>query len=189
MGESEIFIMKEIICILDKSGSMAACKEDAIGGFTSFIDKMKEKHPDANITVVWFDDTYEIEYEGPVLKYEPPLTWPTCGMTALLDVIGKTFNHVNPRFSKEKPEKVVMAILTDGFENASKEFNTTIINDLITEHKNKYGWEVIFLAADQDAWDTARFLGIDRNQTFSYSSSDTIKGFDIYTQAVMESLS
>jgi len=177
--------MQEIICILDKSGSMATCADDAIGGFRKFIEDQK-KIGDCNLTVVWFDDTYELAYEGPLSKYEPPPTWPIQGMTALYDAIGKTFNHVNPRFEKEKPEKVIMAILTDGYENASKEFKAETIKDLITHHQNNYGWEVIFLAADQDAWATGQLLGIKMDKAVSYNSNDTRSGFAMYSNLVAE---
>ena len=178
--------MQEIICVLDKSGSMQTVSGDALGGLNKFVEDQKAVGP-ANITIAWFDDGYEVAYEGLLSELQPFKEWPNGGMTALRDAIGKTFNHVRERFAKEKPEKVVLAILTDGFENSSREFTPQDIKNLITEHQEKYAWDVIFLAADQDAWDTAHQFGISQANSMGYSSSATREGFDDYSKAVTRS--
>lgn len=178
--------MQEIICILDKSGSMQSVAEDARGGFNAFLEDQK-KIGDANLTIVMFDDKWSIDYEGKIFDAIKLHKWPSGGMTALYDAIGKTINHVSKRFSKETPEKVILAILTDGHENNSKEFNQTSVANLIKEHKEKYGWDVIFLAADQDAWGVAQALNISQDSTFNYDSKNTKRGFAVYSAAVAKS--
>lgn len=175
--------MQEIICVLDKSGSMQATGSDAVGGFNKFLRDQK-LIGEANLTVVWFSDKFEVGYEGKLSEMKEITSWPSGGWTAMYDAIGKTFNHVGPRFSKESPEKVVMAILTDGLENASSEFTALSISNLVKEHQDKYGWTVIYLAADQDAWAAAKQIGIAQVNTVSYSSNNTRDGFDSYTKLV-----
>ncbi len=175
--------MQEIICVLDKSGSMQAVKDDALGGFNAFLEE-QQKVGDAGLTLVWFDHGFEVGYEGNLSDAKKVGSWPNGGSTSLRDAIGKTFAHVAPRFSKEKPEKVIMAILTDGFENSSVEFSQEAVANLIKEHQDKYGWEVIFLAADQDAWATAQNFGILQKNAINYASMDTRGGFASYTAAV-----
>jgi len=175
--------MQEIICILDKSGSMQSVARDALGGLNKFIED-QQKVGEANITIVWFDNDIEFGYEGKLSDLKPFKEWPYEGMTALRDAIGKTFNHVMPRFSLEKPEKVVMAILTDGHENSSKEFSQSQVSKLITDHQENHEWDVIFLAADQDAWETAQHFGIRKSNTINYRSVDTIGGFAEYSKTV-----
>ena len=175
---------EEIICILDMSGSMYEARHDALGGFNKFIEDQKTIG-DPNITVVWFDDTWELGYEGKLADMPEQRIWPINGMTALNDAIGKTFKHVAERFEKEKPDTVIMAILTDGEENDSTEFTKKVIADLIKEHQDKYGWEVIFLAADQDAWEVAKGYNINAINAINYSSNDTRKGFSTFSDSVL----
>tara|TARA_Y100000310_G_scaffold325646_1_gene389395 strand:+ start:1532 stop:2077 length:546 start_codon:yes stop_codon:yes gene_type:complete len=178
--------MQEIICVLDISGSMQVVADDAKGGFNKFLEDQK-KVGEANITIVWFDDGFKIKYEGKLSGAKPVDYWPPGGMTALRDAVGKTFNHVKERFTKEEPEKVIMAILTDGHENASKEFTQETVKALVMEHREKYNWDVIFLAADQDAWDTGQHYGIAMKNCINYSSNDTQRGFDSYSNLISSS--
>lgn len=175
--------MQEIICILDKSGSMMSCAGAAVEGFNQFLEE-QNKVGEANLTLVWFDNGYQIGYEGKLTEAKPIDYWPNGGLTALHDAIGKTFNHVKERFSKEKPEKVVMAILTDGHENASKEFNSKSVGDLIEEHEDKYGWDVIYLGANQDAKAVAMDLKIKADKAFNYGSNNTREGMAVYSSTV-----
>lgn len=176
--------MQEIICVLDRSGSMQSVASDAVGGFNAFVKAQKEVPIPANIMIAWFDDAYTITYEGAISGAPMVAAWPHGGMTALYDAIGKTIKHVGERFSKEHPEKVILAILTDGQENASKEFTRKAVFDLIAEHREKYGWEVVFLAADQDACLAGQAIGVAAGNTYSYSSMDTASGFATYSSAV-----
>lgn len=175
---------EEIICVLDASGSMMAVKDDALGGFSEFIKAQKEVG-EAMLTVVWFDDGYDLAYEGKLSEYVVPDSWPCGGMTALHDAIGKTFKHVKQRFSDEKPDNVIMAILTDGYENCSHEFTKKTVGDLIQEHENKYGWEVIFLAADQDAVAVGAEMNIKASNSINYDSSDSRSGFSELTDSMI----
>ena len=175
--------MQEIICILDKSASMQGVADEALGGFNKFVKEQQEVG-EANLTVIWFDNTWSVGYEGN-LKDAPKFTeWPSGGMTALRDGIGKTFMHVEERFAKEQPEKVVMAILTDGFDNTSREFTQEAVADLIKHHEDKYGWDVLFLAADQNAWAVAQTFNIKANKSFDYQSMNTVGGMDLYSSSV-----
>jgi Mg-chelatase subunit ChlD len=172
--------MQEIVCVLDKSGSMQSVKSDAVGGFNKFIYDQKEIGR-ANLTLIWFDDSFEVSYEGDLDMFNEVKSWPNGGMTALTDAIGKTFNHVRERFTNESPEKVILCILTDGEENASKEFTSEAVKKLIEEHQSKYGWSVVFLAADQDAWAAGGKYGINKNLCVNYDSQNTIGGFESMT--------
>ena len=177
---------EEIICVLDKSGSMGIVADDALGGFKEFIKEQKTLG-DPNITVIWFDDEFEVGYEGKLADMPDPTQWPVRGLTALNDAIGKAFAHVAERFSKESPEQVTMAILTDGEENDSKEYTTESVGKLIKEHQDKYGWDVIFLAADQDAWAVAQHYNIKKANAINYTSDNTIGGFADMSRTVFAS--
>ena len=76
-----------------------------------------------------------------------------------------TINEIDQKLATmleaERPGKVMVAIFTDGFENASREFSLDQINSLIREKREGHGWEFLFLAANQDAIASAGRMGID----------------------------
>jgi hypothetical protein len=148
--------LTEIVCIVDRSGSMEAIKKEAIGGFNNFLESQQKVEGKANMTLAQFDDQYELLYNGVdvqnVSKYTDA-TYVPRGMTALLDAVGKTINSISARMAAMKDEdrakKVLVSILTDGYENASKEYKLDQVKKLV-EEKRAVGWEFIFIGAGLD---------------------------------------
>jgi uncharacterized protein YegL len=168
----------EIVCIIDRSGSMASIQDDAIGGFNTFLEAQKKEDGEASLTRVIFDDQYEIIDENKPLDEVEPFTKETYvprGMTALMDAVGKTITTVAERISNtpedEKPEKVIFAILTDGAENSSREYDRNKIFEMIKSKKETERWEFIFLAANQDAMLAGTSMGIDAGDTVSFAAT------------------
>jgi len=150
----------EIVLILDRSGSMASVVRETIDGANEFIGKQKAEPGEASLTLVLFDDQYEVLYTKPIADCEPidDKTFVPRGMTALLDAVGKT---VNTMLSEKKvPEKAIFCIITDGQENASKEYNGEQIKKLVAECEKKHGWQFIYLGANVDAFAEAQKIGI-----------------------------
>ncbi len=81
------------------------------------------------------------------------------GTTALLDAIGRTIHkiqNVQERTADDyRAEKVLFVIITDGLENASREYSLEMVKTLIERQKSEHGWEFIFLGANIDAVETA----------------------------------
>ncbi len=168
----------EIICVIDRSGSMASIKDDAIGGFNTFLEDQKKLPGNATLTYAQFDTEYEIVYENKPLQEVPLLddkTFVPRGATALLDAVGRTINSVGQRLDKmnkdSKPSKIVVAILTDGEENSSREFKKDQIKQLVEQQRSKYSWEFIFLAANQDAFAEGISLGMKGADTISFAAT------------------
>ena len=166
----------EIIAIIDKSGSMEAVKKDSIGGFNSFIKSQKEEEGEANLTLVLFDTVVKTVYESKPISKVTRLTsksYVPGGMTAMNDAIGSAVNSLGVRLAamdeSDRPENVIVAILTDGDENSSKEFSPEAIREMITEQSQKYSWEFIFLAANQDAIEAGGNIGINVDRCMSYA--------------------
>ena len=158
----------EIVAILDRSGSMSNILDDSIGGFNAFLEAQQKVEGRANISVVLFDDQYQVLYDDIGVKEAKPLTRDTYtlrGMTAMNDAIGKTLNKV---FDKN-PDKAIICILTDGQENASKEFTTSQIKTMVEKAQGR-GWQVVFLAANQDAFATGAEYGIARGTTQNFKA-------------------
>jgi len=127
--------------------------------------------------MVLFDDLYEIVHNGVPVRDVPALTEKTFvprGATALLDAVGKTMNAVVARLADipadERPENVIVAILTDGQENASREYSLAMVRELIGRFTNELHWDFIFLAATADAFADARRMGISADNTMQFAA-------------------
>jgi len=184
--------LTEIICIIDKSGSMASIRDDAVGGFNSFLKDQKNKEEDALITLNLFDHEFYEMYQGKNIKYADELTYRSYvpgGMTALNDAIGISIDRADLRHANlekaETPDNVIVAILTDGMENSSKEYSTLNIKRKIKIHEDKYDWKFIFLAANQDAVLTGRGYGIkdDYSMDFDTDKAGMKMSFDVINEA------
>jgi len=168
----------EIVCIIDRSGSMSSIKTDAIGGFNTFLEEQKKIPGEATLTFIQFDTEYEVLHENTPLQNVPSLnedTFQPRGMTALLDALGKTIDSVGERLKgmpeENRPDKVIFAILTDGQENSSGKYSLSQVKEKIEHQRNVYKWEFIFLAANQDAFAEGFKLGIDPKDTFNFQST------------------
>lgn len=168
----------DITIVLDRSGSMEAVREDTIGGFNSFLEEQKAVPGDASLTLVQFDDKYEVLYEGKRLQDAPPLSTRTFvprGSTALLDAIGRTVNATGARLAaqreSERAGKVLFVIMTDGEENSSHEFSSRQVFEMITHQREKYQWEVVFIGANQDAVATGASYGIPMSNALNYAAT------------------
>lgn len=157
----------EIICIIDKSGSMGSLVAESIAGFNKFLADQKAIGP-ANFSLILFDDRYEPIHLHEDIADIPPLTSLTYvprGSTALNDAIGRTIDVAGIQFANAhvKPDKVIVAILTDGFENSSTDYKQSDIAFMIKHQTNTYGWEFVYLAANQDALAVASDYNIPKN--------------------------
>jgi Mg-chelatase subunit ChlD len=149
----------EIIFIADQSGSMAPLKADANGSFDTFIEEQRKVPGEARLTLVKFSDATNRTFEAQDIQQPIRLNLQPSGNTALYDAIGNTLNEQRPRIEAEGwAELVIVAILTDGHENASKEFKLDTIKTM-TEMAEKTGWKFIYLMSNQDAFEQAQRMG------------------------------
>ncbi|MGI5864910.1 MAG: hypothetical protein ACOX6T_23065 [Myxococcales bacterium] len=156
---------------------MGAIRDDAIKGFNAFLAEQKALPGEARLTLVLFDDQYEVAVEHTDLQAVEPLTRQTFvprGSTALFDAMGRTIDEVGQRLAKtsedERPSKVVVVTLTDGHENASVKFSERDVFDRVAHQRDVYCWDFVFLAADQDAIATAARLAIDAANAIDFRS-------------------
>lgn len=169
--------LTEILCVIDRSGSMQAMRTEAIGGFNHFLEEQRTVPGRALLSLVLFDHEYDLTHEAMPIEEVPPLsevTYVPRGTTALHDAIGRTIDEALVRHRRraedQRPDKVVMCILTDGLENASRDYNGDRIRDMITSRRHD-GWEFVFLAANQDAVTTARHYNIPAADAASFWAS------------------
>ena len=93
------------------------------------------------------------------------------GCTALLDAIGGAVKHVKNvhKYARPEdvPERTMFVITTDGMENASRNYNSKQVKEMI-RCQEKFGWEFLFLASNIDAVETAGRIGVRRNRAVRY---------------------
>lgn len=185
--------LTELVFILDKSGSMGGLETDTIGGYNAMLKKQQAVEGECRITTVLFDNHYGLLHDRIDLKAVSPITekeYQVGGSTALLDAIGRTIHKIGnaQKHTAEdyRAEKVMVVIITDGEENASREYSAERIKQMIEHEKTKYGWEFIFLGANIDAVETAGCFGIsaDRAQNYHADSEGVEVNFRVMSEAV-----
>lgn len=167
----------EVIIVLDRSGSMESIKTDMEGGINQFFEDQKKEPGRCSVTFTQFDNEYEILYSGVDIQSVPKAVLVPRSMTALLDAVGRTIKEVGDRLAKtaeaDKPGRVIMLIVTDGLENASKEFTHRQVKALIEEQTSKYNWMFVYLGANQDAFSAAAGIGIKCAVNFQANAAGT----------------
>lgn len=167
--------LTEIVLVIDRSGSMNSCQDDAEGGINTFIKEQKECVGEANLTLVQFDTEYEVVHNGTPIKDVGKYMLHPRGMTALFDATGRAINTVGERLQKmneqDRPGCVIVVIVTDGQENASTEFKKSQIKEMIERQKNVYNWQFTFLGADADAFTEAVDMGINAQSCGIYDAN------------------
>jgi uncharacterized protein YegL len=168
----------EIVVIMDRSGSMQDVADDAVGGFNSFLQLQQIVPGEAFLTLVMFNNEHHTLINRIDIQHVKPLTkkdYVPEGTTALLDAVGFTIDTLGTRLyntkEEDRPEKVIVAILTDGYENASREFNNAAIKNKVEHQVGVYNWNFMYLSADINAFAHAHSYGIDAGSTYTYDST------------------
>ena len=169
--------LTEMVFILDKSGSMSGLESDTIGGFNSLIKKQQSEAGKCLVTTVFFSDSKETVHDRVPLEKIKPMSdkdYIPMGCTALYDSVGSTISHisnVHKYIRKEDvPDKTVFVIITDGYENASREYSNVALKKLIEQKKKNDNWEFMFIGANIDAAETAGSIGIPREMSANYKA-------------------
>ena len=167
--------LTEMVFIIDRSGSMGGPEKDTIGGFNSMLKEQQAVEGEAIVTTVLFDNRYELLHDRIDIRAVSPLTeknYTVGGNTALLDALGKTIRKIREvqehTAEDYRAEKVLFTIITDGEENASREYSAERIKTRIEHQKQKYGWEFVFFGANMDAVLEAGKLGISAEYAQNY---------------------
>jgi hypothetical protein len=159
--------------LLDRSGSMQSIKSDIEGGFAAFVDEQRKGAGECRATLAQFDDVYEVVYADRPVADVPPLDLQPRNMTALHDAMGRLITDAGQQLAAmpedQRPGTVIVAIMTDGLENASKEWTSASIKALVEQQTNGFNWTFMYMGADQDAVEVGGSLGIARDHSVTYS--------------------
>ncbi len=170
----------ELVFIIDRSGSMSGFEDDTIGGFNSMIEKQKnEGEGMVYVSTVLFDNYSEVLHDRVPIMDVKSITreeYSVRGCTALFDAIGGAIHHIGNihKYARREdvPAHTIFVITTDGMENASHNYSSRRVKEMIKHQTEKYGWEFIFLAANIDAVETADSIGIRRDRAANYRQTN-----------------
>lgn len=166
-----------ISVILDRTGSMESIRDDTIGGFNAFLREQKAQQGKATLTLVQFDsqDPYEVVHRFKPIREVPGLTrdsYVPRAATPLLDALGRGINDLDKGLREtakgDRPGKVIFAVVTDGQENASREFSKKQVVKMIREKTEKDKWQFVFLSADLGAIGEAGEVGFQASMSMAF---------------------
>src|SRR5437588_9726024 len=168
----------DITILLDRSGSMDAIAAETISGFNKFLNDQRRLPGETTISLVQFNHTTEATFNAVPIREVVPLSaedYRPHGYTALLDAVGKTIKETGARLrnlaERDRPSKVIVVILTDGLENASRTYTREQVFEIIHHQREAYGWEFVFLGANQDAILEAARIGIAPDAALTFAAS------------------
>lgn len=167
---------------------MQSIQQPTIAGFNQFIATQRAVTGECTVTLVQFDDvSTDTVFNARPVRVVPDLTTETFvprGNTPLYDAIAHTINATG-KFLKdmpadERPAKIVCVIITDGQENASKEFDQAKVFAMIKHQQDIYKWEFVFIGANQNAMVVGRSMGINAANCYTNNANaaGTSKTYD-----------
>jgi von Willebrand factor type A domain len=164
-----------VALVLDETGSMQGTVTDTIGAVNGYFETLANDTPEARVSVMEFSDCFGAEPSFRVLASDvlpgdvPKLTvenYRPRGNTPLYDAIGKAITETEGI----KADRYLLVVLTDGHENASREWTAEGVKKLI-EKKQGESWTILYLGANHDAWGVGAALGIHRGNTMAYAQT------------------
>jgi uncharacterized protein YegL len=165
-----------VMLVVDRSDSMRSIRVAAEGGINEFINRQRHTAGKRTIRIAQFDDRYETVCESTDPDDIAPFLLVPRGMTALLDAMGRSMTQFGEELAAlpedQRPATVIYAVMTDGHENDSTEYDWDQIKELVSRQQNEYGWQILYLAANQDAFVVGGRLGVPHGQTMTYSATD-----------------
>lgn len=176
-----------ITLVADRSGSMTSIRSDAEGAINTFIGDQAKLPGQCTFTLIQFDNVRETVVDHEPIDQVKPYKLVPRGNTALRDAwgyaIASTGEWLAAMPEDERPANVIIAIVTDGHENSSREYTAEQIKEMTLKQTNEFNWQFLFLAAGQDAVEVGMSYGLTRGQTITYDATD------VGTHAVYASMS
>lgn len=179
----------EIIVVLDRSGSMQTIKTDMEGGFKKFLEEQKIQPGECTVSLFSFDDITEVRYEDLDIKSIDSIVIEPRAGTALLDAICYAIDHTGVRLAAKKhddrPERVLVYVISDGGENSSRRFNKAQTEAKIKHQESTYSWKFMFLGCSFDMiGEAVKFGGkFENSVNFAATKKGIDKGFEILSKS------
>lgn len=185
-----------ILGVVDRSGSMHSCATEMRNALNSFFRDQAQEDGKCLVDYVQFDHKYELVFEDREVASAEAVLQPS-GSTALLDAVGRAVTELGEKLAAlpedERPGLVQVVVVTDGYENASQEWNVEKVRDLIKQQEEKYNWDFVFLGANMDAQQVGQSFGFNPGKSLTYDTANTgamsasLSGYTIGTRSAVRS--
>ena len=161
------------LIVLDASGSMYSIRNEAIAGVVETVQTIRTAQADNAdqeqlfSLVVFNGARISTVYDRMPISKVPDFNgkdYQTTDNTPLYDAMGNAITNLQ-RYMDEN-DNALVTIITDGYENASVEWNHQRITQLVEDLKKK-NWLFTYIGANQDALAVARDMGIDHSMNFA----------------------
>jgi len=169
------------LIILDRSASMSSVIKPTVNGFNenvTTIQKLQRENPNQEhrYCLITFNSSVESIHWKEGVDVIEPLTaeqYAPESTTALYDAIGQSCNRLKAEIDEELQDEkinveVMVTILTDGEENASREYNGNQVADLLKHLQQDGTWTFTYIGANHDVVVTADRLNIPQGNTMAY---------------------
>lgn len=158
-----------LILVLDESSSMWGLTKATIEGVNGLVTKQKSEPGDFTTAVYKFSSSVS---EVTTFQELNQMNYRPNGSTALLDAMGIAISSEGRKLAElpesERPDKVVVVVVTDGEENTSQTYKIDQIKSMVTLQQNAYNWQFVFLGANIDAFATGGSYGFTAKSTMQY---------------------
>lgn len=175
--ESKQLAAADIVGVLDRSGSMVCMGPEPPQAWNAFVrEQQKVGGNESYISFYTFNDSVTCEYKNVLLKDAEEYTdYVTEGCTALYDAVRLA---VNNQLETKRDKNVVLVVITDGKDNSSrgpdnKSFSSAKeeVKALVKQMEDEHNWQVMYLAADQDAFSVGASYGAKTGKCANFSKS------------------
>lgn len=172
------------LIIVDESGSMQAIYRPALTGINETLQTIRDaqkEHPEQShfVSLITFDSGhYNRIYRDTVAEMAINITpeyYRPRGRTPLYDAMGRSIHELLPKV--DDSDVVLVTVITDGYENASCEYNALAIKSLVEELKEK-GWVFTYIGANQNVEAVASSMSIDNHLAFDADEESTTAMFE-----------
>lgn len=154
-----------VALILDRSGSMAAIRQEVVSGYNEQIDQLRawaKKGQDIRVTLVTFNDQTTTHYfDLPIdeIDYIKDFEYQPSGMTAMYDAVGSTLTRL--KALPEGPSSAFLVVtLSDGMENSSRRYSSSTIAEMVQTLQKTECWTFSYIGANQDLVEVQAAIGI-----------------------------
>lgn len=163
--------------LLDRSGSMEMIKEASKQGLAAFLTEQRNVPGECTVRLCQFDDEYDVVHESLPLDQVTGIELEPRHYTALCDSWGRAINEFAAELATRDvaPDLVIFVVVTDGLENASKEWTAERVQKAVRE-KTALGWKFLYLGANQDAVRVGMRYGVPQGQAMTYQPSGASVG-------------
>lgn len=168
-----------LLLVIDRSGSMQTIRDDMVGGLEALLAEQAALPGLLTVDIVTFDTEIELQVSQAAASDVKIVLEPR-GATALYDAVGVAVTGFGSLLAglpeHARPGVVQVVVVTDGEENSSREWSAPGVKALVRQQSEDYGWDFVFLGANQDAVLTGHALGFDADSSMTFAAASEAVG-------------